>query len=164
MTAFTSSQAISVPDKPFSNVGPRIVLNTAGKKCRTVGKPDFVTKTCFMDQERQFKRYVLVASEITKASIEENPLVNKTTRQFALEANINRKKLQAAFKDLTGMGIREYLLSQRMKRARQLLHAGTIPIKEIAIICRYKSQRAFTSAFKRSFGLTPTEYQNLPSL
>jgi AraC-like DNA-binding protein len=113
-----------------------------------------------MDRERRFKKYVLVASEATKAYIEENPLVDKTTSQFAEDVNINRKQLQAAFKELTGMGIQEYQLTQRMKKARQLLQAGNLPIKEIAITCRYKSQRAFTTAFKKTFGITPMEYQN----
>ena len=116
-----------------------------------------------MDRGRRFKKYVWVASEATKVYIEENPLANKTTSQFAQDANINRKKLQAAFKELTGMGIQEYLLTQRMKQARQLLQDGKIPIKEIAITCNYKSQRSFTTAFKKAFGVTPMEYQNQPS-
>ena len=113
-----------------------------------------------MDSERRFKKHVLVASEATKAYIEKNPLADKTTNQFAMEANINRKLLQAAFKELTGMGIQEYQLAKRMQQARQFLQAGRIPIKEIAIICRYKTHRSFSTAFKKTVGITPLEYQN----
>ena len=113
-----------------------------------------------MTQERRFKKYVLVASAATKKYIENNPLEGKTTRQLALDARISRKQLQAAFREITGMKIQEYLLAQRMKQASLLLKEGMLPIKEIAIICRYKSQRAFTTAFKKAFGMTPLEYQH----
>jgi AraC family transcriptional regulator len=116
-----------------------------------------------MGQERTFKRYVLVAFASTKEAIENNPFAGKTTSQFAIEANINRKQLQAAFRAFTGMGIQEYQLTQRMEQSRQLLKTGNSTIKAIAINCGYKSQRAFTTAFKRSFGLTPSEFQNCPT-
>jgi len=113
-----------------------------------------------MDRERPIKKHVLVAAEATKAYIEKHPLSNKTTSQFALDVKVSRKQLQRAFKELTGMGIQEYLLAKRMQQARQFLQSGTFPIKEVAIICNYKSQRSFTTAFKKAFGLTPLGYQN----
>lgn len=112
-----------------------------------------------MTRERQFKRYVLIAFTSTKEYIEKHPFEGKTTLQFAIDAKVNRKQLQAAFKNFTGMGLQEYLLAQRMKQAGLLLKEGNLPIKEIAITCRYKSQRAFTTAFKKAYGLTPLEYQ-----
>jgi AraC-like DNA-binding protein len=112
-----------------------------------------------MDRERRFKKHVVVVAEATKAYIEKNPLTDKTTNQFAMEANISRKQLQAAFKELTGMGIQEYLLAKRMQHARKLLQTGITPIKEIASTCRYGTQRSFTTAFKKHIGLTPAEYR-----
>lgn len=114
-----------------------------------------------MNGERRFKKYAQLASQATKTSIDENPFVIKTTSQYARDVKINRKLLQAAFKELTGVGIQEYQLMQRMERSRQLLKEGNCSIKEIAISCGYRSQRAFTTAFKRFFGITPTEYQHL---
>lgn len=117
-----------------------------------------------MNQERQFKRYVLIAFTSTKEYIEKHPLDGKTTIQFAIDAKVNRKQLQAAFKTFTGMGLQEFLSAQRMKQAGLLLREGNLPIKEIALTCRYKSQRAFTTAFKKAYGVTPLEYQKKHSL
>lgn len=112
-----------------------------------------------MTQERQFKRYVLIAFAATKEYIEKHPFEGKTTSQYAIDVNVSRKQLQAAFKELTGMGLQEYLFGQRMKQAAFLLKKGNLPIKEVAITCGYKSQRAFTTAFKKAHGVTPLEYQ-----
>jgi len=113
-----------------------------------------------MIKERGFKKYVLAASTAIKESIDKNPLAVKTTNELAMEAMLSRKQLQAAFREVAGMGIQEYQLAQRLKHAALLLQAGNIPIKEIAATCRYKSQRAFTTAFKKAYGSTPLEYQN----
>ena len=111
--------------------------------------------------ETKFKKHTLEVVAAIIEQINQHPADVKTTNQYALETNINRKKLQAAFKHVTGVGLQEYRLIRRMNFARQLLQEGQKPIKEIAIICRFKSQRAFTTSFKNAFGVTPLEYQKI---
>ena len=48
----------------------------------------------------------------------------------------------------------------RMKRARHLLdNHPELNINEIAVLCAYNDTPNFTRAFKKVFGLTPTQYQ-----
>ena len=48
----------------------------------------------------------------------------------------------------------------RMKRARHLLdNHPELNINEIAVLCAYNETPNFTRAFKKVFGLTPTQYQ-----
>ena len=112
-----------------------------------------------MTLDTRFKKHTLVVVAAIIEKINQHPVEAKKTAQYAKEANISRKKFQAAFRHITGSGVQEYRLIKRMIFASQLLQEGQKPIKEIAIICQFKSQRAFTTAFKKSFGLTPLEYQ-----
>jgi len=112
-----------------------------------------------MTLDTTFKKHTLVVVSAIIEKINQHPTEVKTTAEYAKEANISRKKLQAAFKHITGAGVQEYRLLKRMTFASQLLREGEKPIKEIALICQFSSQRAFTTAFKKSFGLTPLDFQ-----
>ena len=113
-----------------------------------------------MTLDTKFKKQLLVVVAAIIEKINQQPMDAKTTNEYAAEVFINRKKFQSAFRYLTGTGVQEYKNSQRMRIACQLLREEDKPIKEIAIICGFKSQRAFTTAFKNAFGMTPLEYQN----
>jgi AraC-like DNA-binding protein len=93
--------------------------------------------------------------------IDQHPMEAKTTTEYAKEASLNRKRFQAAFKYLTGTGVQEYRLNRRMLVASQHLQEDQKSIKEIAALCNFKSQRAFTAAFKKAFNMTPKEYLKL---
>jgi AraC-like DNA-binding protein len=113
-----------------------------------------------MTLDTKFKKHLLVVVAAIIEKINQHPMDAKTTEEYAADANINRKRFQAAFRHLTGAGVQEYKNSQRMRLACQLLREEDKPIKEIATICGFKSQRAFTTSFKNAFGLTPLQYQN----
>ena len=113
-----------------------------------------------MTLEIRFRKNTLVVVGGIIKQIDQHPNDTRTTSQYAKEAGMNRKRFQAAFKHLTGTGVQEYKNGLRMQIACQLLTEAEKPIKEIASICLFKSQRAFTTAFKKAFGMTPVEYQN----
>ena len=113
--------------------------------------------------DKRLKKYVLIAIAALLENIGNKPLDDATTSQLAREVNVNRKLLQEGFKEIVGMGIKEYRIMKRMEIAQQLLEEGVKSIKEIAVVCRYKSQSAFTTAFKKLYGLSPTEWQDQQS-
>jgi len=53
----------------------------------------------------------------------------------------------------------EYLTTLRMQRARKLLRETTYSIYEVANGIGYESDLAFSKAFKRAMGVTPTSYR-----
>jgi AraC-like DNA-binding protein len=113
-----------------------------------------------MKNDKRLKKYVLIAIAAILENIGNKPLDDTTTSQLARQVNINRKLLQEGFKEIVGMGIKEYRIMKRMEVAQQLLADGAKSIKEIAVMCRYKSQSAFTTAFKKLHGVSPTEWQD----
>lgn len=76
-----------------------------------------------------------------------------------LDAIPNRNILEKAFKDVYGDGIKTYQVKARLTVAKKLIIKG-MPKKMIAHKCYYATPSAFTTAFKRQFKMTPTEWEH----
>ena len=63
-------------------------------------------------------------------------------------------------KEITGETPQSYITNIRMQKARQMLdnNSAETTILDIALSCGYEDQGAFTRAFKRFYGITPSEY------
>lgn len=64
------------------------------------------------------------------------------------------------FKDQMGISISDYIIKERIKKARILLTSTGFSISEIATKTGYPNTAYFTKLFKRVTGLTPKEYRN----
>ena len=78
--------------------------------------------------------------------------------EVAAAANFSPFHFHRIFSAFTGETIFEYLLRTRMKKAVALLMSGH-PSHAIAVEAGYQTTSAFTKAFKRSFGCSPTSYK-----
>jgi AraC family transcriptional regulator len=63
------------------------------------------------------------------------------------------------FKETAGMSPHAYVLSRRIRRAREMLDRGEISLAHVAVACGFSSQAHFTTAFRRDLGVTPGEYR-----
>lgn len=63
------------------------------------------------------------------------------------------------FKQKTGQGYKEYVISLRLEQAKQLLLNPFLRLSEIAEAIGYQDVRHFTQVFRKKFGLTPTEFR-----
>ena len=60
---------------------------------------------------------------------------------------------------LTDETPQNFIQNVRMKRARHLLdNHPELNVSEIATLCAYNDTPNFTRAFKKTFGVTPTQY------
>jgi AraC-like DNA-binding protein len=112
-----------------------------------------------MKREKHFRKHVLLAVDAFKDMLDSHCANGDTAREVSAQFGISRNVLQFAFKDMYGIGIRDYKLKQRMERSRQLLEAGK-DVKEIALTLLYTQPRAFSTAFKKYYGTTPTAFAN----
>lgn len=80
--------------------------------------------------------------------------------QIADHFKIDRRKLALLFKQHTGMTPSSYLMECRILKAKELLHSCDCPIKLVAECAGYTDSLFFSRAFKKSTGLSPTEYRN----
>lgn len=72
---------------------------------------------------------------------------------------INRSYLCIIFKEKLDMSPQEYLINFRMDKAKKLLSTTSYEIKSIAEQVGYKDPLTFSKTFKRTVGLSPTEYR-----
>lgn len=106
-----------------------------------------------------YSKYVLDAIKCIKQHIDDNPFHYKTASEL-IENFIapNRTSLEKAFKEVYDAGIKEYQVKQRLEAATKFLETG-MNKKQVAAKCFYSTQTAFCRAFKKEFGITPTEWQ-----
>ena len=110
-----------------------------------------------MAKVNRFKLHTLQAVDAFKNLLDDHCANGDCARQVSARFGVNRNVLQKAFKKRYGITIRDYKLKLRMERSRQLLEAGK-DIKEISLTLHYTTPRAFSFAFKKHYGLTPTKY------
>lgn len=80
-----------------------------------------------------------------------------TVEELALEAGINRYKLNRNFKHVYGEPIFHYLSRLRMEKAKKILSQKSMNISEVAYEVGYKNPQHFTVAFKKYFGYVPSK-------
>ena len=52
----------------------------------------------------------------------------------------------------------QFLISQRINYAKNLLQNKSIPIKEVAALCGYQNQLYFSNDFRKHTGCSPREF------
>lgn len=63
------------------------------------------------------------------------------------------------FKQITGVGFKEYLTKTRLYEATELLTHTSLNVTEIAIRCGFNDGNYFGDAFRKEFGLSPLQYR-----
>ena len=73
---------------------------------------------------------------------------------------MSRASVYNKMKQITGIGINEYINKYRIEIACQLLKQTDIAITDIAFEVGFNSQKYFSTAFKQATGNSPKEYRN----
>jgi AraC-like DNA-binding protein len=73
---------------------------------------------------------------------------------------ISPPSLQKLIKNSLGKTFSVYVEQQRLQKAREMLAAGNHTIHEIAGNCGFTNTNSFYKAFRRTFGLSPSEILN----
>jgi AraC family transcriptional regulator len=74
-------------------------------------------------------------------------------------ANLSVFHFARRFKRTTGCSPYQYVLAWKVRRARQLLRAGDLPVADISDALGFASPAQFSTAFKRAVGCSPREFQ-----
>ena len=75
------------------------------------------------------------------------------------EMGLSRASLFNKMKSITGAGAKEYITRIRIEKAKSLMENTDMSIAEIAEKTGFASQSYFSTAFKTSTGLTPSQYK-----
>lgn len=96
------------------------------------------------------------AKEYLKAQCNHNPRLEN----LAQAVGLSPFHLLRVFARATGQTPHEFLIQQRVDKARHLL-ASTLPLARIAADCGFSDQSHMTRLFRRQHGLTPGNYRKI---
>jgi transcriptional regulator GlxA family with amidase domain len=86
----------------------------------------------------------------------ERPL---TLADLAGHACVSQRTFARRFRAETGTSPHQWLLSQRVLQARQLLEEDDVPVDEIARVCGFADAAALRYHFRRAVATTPSAYR-----
>ena len=78
---------------------------------------------------------------------------------LAEEFHLNPQYISQLFKNEIGVNFLSYLTNIRMEKAKKLLLSTSLSVAEVAERSGYGDYRVFTKVFKKSEGVTPSQYR-----
>jgi AraC family transcriptional regulator len=78
---------------------------------------------------------------------------------LACTVGLSRYHFARRFRQSTGTTPHEFVLRQRVERAKTLLHRTNTPLPDIACSCGFADQSHMTREFRKRVGLTPGRYR-----
>lgn len=72
---------------------------------------------------------------------------------------LDRTYLYRIFREIKGMSIQAYILKFRLEKACYFLSYTNFPLAQISSFCGYSSSQHFSTLFKKSMGISPSEYR-----
>lgn len=75
--------------------------------------------------------------------------------------NYNETYISRLFKQSTGVKLSEYIYQERIAKAKYLLSTSSDSMQAIAAAIGFDSPQYFSLVFKKSVGITPSEYQRI---
>ena len=101
------------------------------------------------------------AIERTVRFIGEHYMDSLTLDEAASVAGFTPSYFSRKFKEIEGLGFREYLTHLRLKKGAKLLRDSRLSVQEIADACGFSSANYFGDVFKSMYHLSPRQYRQM---
>ena len=108
-----------------------------------------------MESEKQEERTITGITRYLQEHLAEEISLAVLAEQF----HLNPQYISQLFKSEIGVNFLAYLTNIRMEKAKKLLLSTSLSIVEVAEQSGYGDYRVFTKVFKKSEGITPSQYR-----
>ena len=82
-----------------------------------------------------------------------------TLCEMAQAVELSTAHFSRMFRNSTGETPHQFLLRQRLERAKMMLRSADGRVIYVAVACGFKSQQHFAQVFRHACGVSPTEYR-----
>ena len=96
---------------------------------------------------------------IGKQFMDDNFLTINEISEVAVASNLSEFHFFCSFKQAFGITTYQYIQNKKLELARWMLHDKNTSITTIASICSFPDVFTFSKAFKRRFGISPSQFQ-----
>lgn len=103
--------------------------------------------------EQEAIERIYQAKDILENRLENPPSMT----ELAVQVGLTHYQLKQGFRKVFGTTAFQYLHNYRMEQARLLLYEGNLRVAEIANMVGYSHLGQFAAAFKRKFGISPSD-------
>ena len=107
------------------------------------------------EPEEQEQRPIAGLTRYVQEHLSEEISLSVLAEQFHLSSQY----ISQLFKSEIGVNFLAYLTNVRMEQAKKLLLSSDLPIAEVSERSGYGDYRVFTKVFKKSEGITPSQYR-----
>ena len=107
------------------------------------------------EEPQEEERPILAITRYLQEHLSEDVSLSVLAEEFHLSAQY----ISQLFKNEIGVGFLAYLTNIRMEKAKQLLLSTSLSIAEVSEQSGYGDYRVFTKVFKKSEGITPSQYR-----
>lgn len=149
-------------DKPFDIVELKtVVASLIENRVRMKGKISGVQEQSGVLKPIEMKGNDEALMERIMASVNRRLCDSEfNVEALAAEVGLSRVQLHRRVKEITGITVGEFLRNLRMKQAAELLAKGDVSVSQVTYAVGMSNPTHFTTAFKKYYGITPTEYLN----
>lgn len=105
--------------------------------------------------KRQASRTILGITRYLQKNLSQEISLAILSEEFKL----NPQYISQLFKSEIGVGFLTYLTNIRLENAKKLLVSTSFSVAEVAEQCGYSDYRVFTKVFKRTEGITPSQFR-----
>ena len=82
-----------------------------------------------------------------------------TLCEMAQSVDLSSAHFSRMFRKSTGVTPHQFVLRQRVERAKEMLRSADARVMDVAVACGFKTQQHFAQIFRRACGASPTEYR-----
>ena len=94
-----------------------------------------------------------------KEFVEANIDGDLTLEELAESVNLSVAHFSEMFHKSTGHTPHQFVLRQRVERAKEILRTADARVLDVAVACGFKTQQHFARVFRQLSGISPTEYR-----
>ena len=119
---------------------------------------DMLHKYCLMVKNHAMTGYTQVIKDVI-SYIDFHYAEDLSLAFFAEMFNMSKNYLSALFKKEAGATLTDYIHQVRLRRAITLINSSSLSITTVAASCGYNDINYFIRIFKRTYGMSPKQYQ-----